>query len=61
MKSEVQYVREKEVRDARRRRGECSICGHTWRVKNPSPGVNRCPGCGIRGNVKYQTFSDEAG
>ena len=59
MKSDLQALREYEVTQAAKRRGECRNCGHLWRPRNPNPTVNRCPGCGMRGLVRYEVISDE--
>jgi hypothetical protein len=50
-----------EVQQARKVRGNCAHCGHSWRPRNPSTGVNRCPGCGTRGRVSYAHFDPDEG
>lgn len=49
----VEVLRNWESQQARKQRGGCSSCGHTWRPRNPSINVNRCPGCQARGTVEY--------
>lgn len=55
---DVQAVEREEVMAARTLRGHCRACGHTWRPRNPSRGVNRCPGCGVRRRVSYKALRD---
>lgn len=57
--NDLQALREYEQRRARETRGFCNSCGHSWQPRNPNPTVNRCPGCGIRGMVKYDKVSTE--
>jgi hypothetical protein len=56
--SDLEVLRRYETAEASRRRGECRACGHTWRVRNPSTKVNRCPGCGTRSQVTYTVYND---
>jgi len=57
--SELQAIELIEARDRRRRRGYCGSCAHTWKPRNPSPRVNRCPSCGVRGQVRYDVLDDK--
>lgn len=52
-RTQLQAVEQWEVANARKTRGNCRDCGHSWRPRNPSTAVNRCPGCGHRGTVTY--------
>lgn len=54
----IEVLRDYESRQARKQRGQCSNCGHTWRPRNPSINVNRCPGCNVRGTVSYSQIAD---
>jgi hypothetical protein len=56
--SDLEVLRRYEVDQASRMRGGCRACGHTWRVRNPSGKVNRCPGCGTRNQVEYTRYDD---
>jgi hypothetical protein len=56
--SDLEVLRRYEVDQASRMRGGCRACGHTWRVRNPSGKVNRCPGCGTRSQVTYTVHND---
>ncbi|HEU5342106.1 hypothetical protein [Edaphobacter sp.] len=57
--SEAEVVMMYESEQARRTRGGCTNCGHTWRPRNPSQRVKRCPGCGLRSHVSYTVYSDK--
>jgi hypothetical protein len=57
--SEAEIVAAYEVSQARKTRASCASCGHTWRPRNPSQRVNRCPGCGIRGRCSYRTLATQ--
>ncbi len=56
--SDLEVLRRYEIDQASRMRGGCRACGHTWRVRNPSGKVNRCPGCGTRNQVEYTRYDD---
>jgi rubrerythrin len=56
--SELHQLREWERLQAQRSRGQCEECGHTWRPRNPSHTINRCPACGVRGSVTFTMIAD---
>jgi hypothetical protein len=60
VRTQLQLIHDWELRSASQIRGSCSSCGHSWKPRNPSPGVNRCPGCGRRGVATYVRHDDSA-
>jgi hypothetical protein len=46
--------------EARTLRAECNGCGHRYKPRNPSVAMNRCPGCGCRGTIRFDKYIAEA-
>ena len=50
-RTSIAILRDWEIAQARKMRGGCNHCGHSWRPRNPSPRINRCPACQMRGTT----------
>lgn len=59
LRSELDVIVAHELKQTRRMRAQCGVCGHTWRPRNSSHAVNRCPGCMVRGHVTYSVLDDK--
>jgi len=59
LRSELDVIVAHELKQTRRMRAQCGICGHTWRPRNSSHAVNRCPGCMVRGHVTFAVYDDK--